>query len=281
MLVLAAGLLGACSALRFGYNQADELAYWWLDGYLDFNDNQTPKVRQALTQWHAWHRRTQLPDYLALLVKARTEAAGNLPAERMCTWWGDVRGRLDVALEQAVPAAAAIALSLTSEQLQHIERRYAKGNEEFRNDYLQADTERRLKEAVNRAVERAESFYGRLDDAQRDRIAKSVAQSPFDAELWFGERKLRQQEAMQMLRRLKTEAAGVDQAQADLRTYMERSARSPRADYRRYAEQLTQYNCAFASTLHNATNAAQRAVLIGKVKGWEADLRAVTADGNP
>ena len=196
MLVLAAGLLGACSALRFGYNQADELAYWWLDGYLDFNDNQTPKVRQALTQWHAWHRRTQLPDYVALLVKARTEAAGNLPTERMCTWWGDVRGRLDVALEQAVPAAAAIALSLTSEQLQHIERRYAKGNEEFRNDYLQADTERRLKEAVNRAVERAESFYGRLDDAQRDRIAKSVAQSPFDAELWFGERKLRQQEAM-------------------------------------------------------------------------------------
>ena len=281
MLVTASALLGACSALRFGYNQADELAYWWLDGYLDFNQNQTPRVRDALAQWHAWHRRTQIPDYSALLARARTEAPGPITPERICQWWQDVRGRFDIAVERAVPPAAEVMLTLTSEQIRHIERRYAKGNDEFRADYLQTDTAERRKESIRRAVERAETFYGRLDEPQRARVAQSVAESPFDADVWFAERKRRQQDALQMLRRLKTEGAAADQAQAALRAYSEQASRSPRPDYARYADKLTQYNCAFAADLHNATSPAQRATLVGKMKGWEADLRSLVADTAP
>ena len=274
-------LLGACSALRIGYNQADELAYWWLDGYLDFNESQTPRVRQALTQWHAWHRRTQLPDYAALLAKTRLEATNAVAPERMCSLWTDVRSRVDVALERAIPAAAELMLSLTPEQMRHIERRYAKANDEFRADYLQADPAQRRRESIHRAVERAESFYGPLDDAQRERVAKSVVESPYDADLWFNERKHRQQEALQMLRRLKPEGAGIDEAQAALRAYFERTARSPRPEYLRSSQNLIQYNCVLAANLHNTTTAAQRNVLVGKLKGWETDLRSLAADAAP
>ncbi len=278
---MALALLGACSALRFGYNQADELAYWWLDGYLDFTDGQTPKVRQALTRWHVWHRRTQLTDYAALLARVRTDVPNPTSAERVCDWWNDARGRVDVSIDQIIPPAAELMLSLSPEQVKHIERRYAKGNEEFRADYLQADAAQRLKDATKRAVDRADTFYGPLDEVQRERIAKSVADSPFDAELSFSERKQRQQDALQMLRRLKTEGATVDQAQAALRAYIDRTTRSPRPEYQRYAQNLTRYNCAFAANLHNSTSAAQRAILAGKLKGWEGDLRSLAADAAP
>ena len=278
---MALALLGACSALRFGYNQADELAYWWLDGYLDFTEVQTPKVRQALTRWHAWHRRTQLTDYAALLARASTDVPNPTSTERVCDWWTDVRGRIDVSIDQVIVPSAELMLSLSPEQVKHIERRYAKGNEEFRADYLQADPAQRLKDSVKRAVDRAETFYGPLDEVQRERIAKSVADSPFDAELWFSERKQRQQDALQMLRRLKTEGATVDKAQAALRAYIDRTARSPRPEYQRLAQSLTRYNCAFAANLHNATSAAQRAVLVGKLKGWEGELRSLAADAAP
>jgi Family of unknown function (DUF6279) len=280
-LVATSALLGACSALRIGYNQVDELAYWWLDGYIDFNESQTPRVRGALAQWHAWHRRTQLPDYSALLARARTEAANPTTPERICQWWGDLRGRLDVAFERAVPAAADVMLSLSPEQIRHIERRYAKANEEFRADYLQADPAERRKESIRRAVDRAETFYGRLDDGQREQVAKAVAESPFDAELWFTERRARQQEALQMLRRLRPEGASSDQAQAALRAYYDHALRSPRPAHLRYAQNLTQYNCAWAANLHNAATPAQRAVLLGKLKGWEADLRSLAAEAAP
>jgi hypothetical protein len=284
LLVAASTLIGACSALRFGYNQADELAYWWLDGYLDFNESQTPRVREALTQWHAWHRRTQLPDYSALLARVRTEVPNPTTPERVCQWWNDARSRIDVSFERVVPAAAEVISTLTPEQVRHVERRYAKANDEFRADYLQADPADRRRESIRRAVERAESFYGRLDDAQRERVAKWVAESPFDAELWFSERKQRQQEALQILRRLRSEGAAndrSDQAQAALRAYYEHALRSPRPAYLRYSQALTQYNCAWAANLHNAATPTQRAVLVGKLKGWEADLRSLVGDPTP
>ncbi len=281
MLAAALSLLGACSALRFGYNQADELAYWWLDGYADFNESQTQPVRKALTQWHAWHRRTQLPDYTTLLIQVHLEALEPITAQRVCSWWDSSRSRIDVALERMVAPAAELLLTLTPSQIEHIERRYAKINAEFRDEHLQADRAQRLKASVKRTVERTETFYGRIDEPQRDLIAKAVQQSPFDPEVWFTERKARQQEALQMLRRLKLEGAGADQAQAALRAYFERMAHSPRAEYRRYAQTLVQYNCQFAADLHNATSAAQRQVLVQKLKGWEADLRALSANAAP
>ena len=82
--------LGACSALRIGYSQAPDLSYWWLDRYVDFNSAQTPRVRDALQQWFAWHRRSQLPDYAALLARAQAELAADTTPARVCEWQGEV-----------------------------------------------------------------------------------------------------------------------------------------------------------------------------------------------
>lgn len=266
-----------CSALRIGYNQAADLAYWWLDSYVDFNETQTVKVRDALDGWFVWHRSTQLPDYAGLLVRAQNEVVADSTPARVCEWWRTLNTRWQTSLEQAVPAGADLLLSISPRQVQHIERRYAKANDEFRDDFLQSDPAKRRKVSVDRAVDRAELLYGTLDDAQREQIARSVAQSPFDAELWFSERKRRQQDALQLLRRLPAEAASRDQAQAAIRAYIERASRSPREDYRRYSDMLANFNCVFAASLHNTTSPSQRQYAVQKLKGWEADVRALAA----
>ena len=84
-----------------------------------------------------------------------------------------------------------------------------------------------------------------------------------------------------MTRRLLAERASSDAARAAVRTYFERMTLSPRLDYRRYAQALVEYNCQFAADLHNTMNAAQRQALVGKLKGWEADLRALSASATP
>lgn len=280
MLCLALLLGSGCSALRIGYNQAADLVYWWLDGYADFSDVQTPRVRSALGNWLAWHRSTQLPDYAQLLSGAQTEVLANSTPARVCDWWSTIGKRIETSFERAVPAAAELMLELSPQQIQHIERRYAKRNDDFRNDFLQADPAERLQASIKRAVERAEYVYGRLDDAQRDRVARTVAASPFDAELWIAERLHRQQDALQMMLRLSGGRADRDQAQAALRAYSDRWTRSPRESYRRYAETLVQYNCAFAANLHNSSSPAQRQTAVQKLKGWESDARALAAEAS-
>ena len=278
--------LGACSLVRLTYEQAPNLAYWWLDGYVDVSGEQSPKVRDAMERWFAWHRRTQLPEYVALLARAQREVTEPTTAAALCAWTGETEKQLDAALEGAVPAAAELMLTLTPEQLQHIERRFAKGNEETRADFLQADPTERKAAALKRTVERFENLYGRLGDAQRERLAGLLAKSSFDAERWLAERRLRQRELLQTLATVSSagrsggdRAAAVQQAQAGARLLIERTTRSPRTDYRAYQQRLLQDNCALVATMHNAMSAAQRQSARAKLKGWEEDLRSLMAAG--
>ena len=278
VLWLALTTLSGCSMLRLGYGQAPDLAYWWLDGYVDFDDVQTPRVRAALADWLAWNRKTQLADYVALLARSEVEVLANTTPERVCEVAAEGRRYIDLAVDRLVPAAAALAPSLSAAQMQHLERRYAKSNEEFRADYLQNDPADRARASIKRTVERVEMLYGRVDEVQLAGIAKSVAQSPFDPALWMAERLRRQQDALQTLWRLRSERGGTELAQAALRAHVRLYERSPREAYRAYAIRLTDYNCAFAASLHNSMSAAQRQVAVQRLKGWETDLRLLAAE---
>lgn len=273
MLTLQTG----CSAIRLGYGQAPELAYWWLDGYADFDDVQTPRLRDSLAAYFAWHRQTQLPDYAALLERWRTDVAANTTPERSCAVWAEVRKRIDTAIERALPAAAELALNLAPAQLRNMERKYAEGNAKYRSEFLQTDAAQRQREAVKRAVERAETGYGGLDDAQVELVRQWVQRSPYDAEAALAERERRQQDLLQTLRQLRDDKASPAKAQQALRAYADGVARSPREPYRAYTEQLQQYNCAFAAAIHNATSAEQRQAAALKLKGWETDFRVLSA----
>ncbi len=272
-------LVTGCSALRIGYGAAPDVAYWWLDAYVDFDDVQTPRVRDALAQWFAWHRSTQLPDYAVLLDRAQTEVAADTTAARACAWQAELVGRGRTAFDRAVPAIAELLPTIGPEQVRHIERRYRKVNDDFRNDYLQPDPQRRAAAALDRTIERAESLYGRLDDRQRVLVVERLARSPFDPALWLAERRQRQQDALQIVRRFGPDDPGRDPAAAEtaLRLFAQHLQRSPRDAYRRYNDRLGEFNCAFAAELHNSTSAEQRRTAAQRLAGWAGDLRAVAA----
>jgi len=275
-------LLAGCSALRIGYGQAPTLAYWWIDGYVDVNSEQTPLIRNAVDRWFDWHRRTELPRYAELLARAKREAMEpQLTAQSMCAWRDVALARLQSAIEQATPALAALLLSLTPEQIRHIELKLAKDGATLRADFAQADRAERARASLKRTLERFEGFYGRLDDTQRVRLTQLLAISSFDPERWLAERDRRNRELVQTLTQVTTAARGLDSASAQslavttVRTLAERAQRSPRADERAYQERLAQENCALTATMHNLMTPAQRRNASDKLKGWEDDLRAL------
>lgn len=271
-------LLSGCGAMRLAYNQAPDLSYWWLDKYIDFNDAQTPRVRDAIAGWFRWNRRTQLPDYAQWLDRLAADLQQPVTPAQVCRWTDEVEARMFTGLDQALPALGETALSLTPDQLKHIEKRYAKVNADFADDYLQEDPKDRMKATIKRTMERAEMLYGDLDEAQTERVRRAMMASPFDPELWLAERKARQQDVLQTLRRLLAERPPQPQAQAALRAIAERVQRSPRDVFRSYQEKLTRYNCDIAAQLHNTTSREQREFAEKKLRGWAADFRALAAD---
>ncbi|HEX3139437.1 MAG TPA: DUF6279 family lipoprotein [Rhizobacter sp.] len=277
--LLALGsLLCGCGAVRFAYGQGPELAYWWLDGYADFNETQTPRAREAIEGWFRWHRATQLPDYAQFLVRLQAQATEPITPAQVCRLYDETASRSEAMIERALPAAVDTVQSLTLQQIAHIERKYAKVNAEFRNDYLHSDPELRLSKSVERAQERAEMIYGNLSEAQHEQLVRAIAASPFDPQLWLAERMQRQQDTLKTLRRLVTEHASADQTLAALRVLVQQVQRSPREPYVAYQARLQQYNCRLTAELHNSTSREQRAAAVKKLKSWEEDARALAAD---
>jgi hypothetical protein len=274
-------LLSGCSALRLTYGQGPLLAYWWMDRYLDFTSEQAPLVRGALADWFAWHRQTQLPGYANWLRELQPVARDSVTPDTVCQVAGAAQRRLEAAYEHAVPAMAPIVRMLTPAQIDHLEQRYARNNKEAERDFLQPDPQDRADASLKRTVERAEQVYGSLDESQRQLVATGLASSPFDPERWLMERRARQQDILRTLRQLVAGQADNAAVQAALRGFAANAARSPRADYRAYRDQVEQANCALAARLHNALRPAQRQHAVDRLKGWEDDLRALAVARPP
>ena len=269
--------LSGCSSIRLTYANGATLAWWWIDGYVDFSGESVPRAKAAIDRWFDWHRSTQLPEYAALLAQAQPMVLEPITPQAMCRWNDQVRERLDPAIDRALVAAADLVPALGEAQWRHIERTFEKKNDEMRRDYLQPDRDDRLKASVKRAMERVEMLYGSVGEAQRKVVADGVAASPFDPEAWLAERQRRQKDVLQTLRRLAAERAGKDAIVAALRALVDRQERSPDPGYRSYQARLTDYNCAFAARIHNATTPAQKQAARERLKGWEEDLCALAA----
>lgn len=267
--------------MRLGYNHAPDLAYWWLDGYVDFKGDQSERAREALDDWFQWHRRVELPVYAGMLARAREQVAAPVTAEQACQWFDEARLRVDVALERALPGVAEVARRLSPQQLAHLEHKYAEINEELVDDYLQPRAEARTRAQLKRALEPIERLYGRMSSSQRERIAVLAASTPFDPERWIAERHRRQQDTLKTLAQLGAERASVAQAVEALRALSLRSRVSPIDEYRAYQQRLIQFNCAFAAEVHNLTTPEQRRAAAEQLKDWEDDARALAAQAKP
>ena len=268
-------VIQACSAIRLAYNQAPDLAYWWMDGYVDFNYAQSPKVRDELAKLFAWHRANELPKLAALLQKAQSQAPATINSAQACTLFDQARGLFTNVSERALPPLAEFVLTMTPEQIDHLQAKYKKSNEEYQRDFMGSNAAERNAKRLKRAVERSERFYGTLDEAQLTAIKRSIEQSSFDAQRSFAERIRRQGDALQMLRKLQADKATAPQALEALRAYTQRALQSPDARYRVYADKLVQEGCQSFADVHNATTPEQRVKMVEMLKGYEGDVRVL------
>jgi hypothetical protein len=236
-------------------------------------------VKRDIDGLFDWHRTTQLPVFLPLLAAAQVQVMEPATAAQACQWESTLRERLQPTLDKSLALAADWLPGLGEPQFKSLEKRYAKNLREMREEYLQPDPAARQSESVKRALERAERLYGSLDEPQRQVIREAVAASPFDPELWMRERQRRQRDTLQTVRRLQFEQADRDQRIAGLAALVAHMELSPDPEYRAYQLRLTQYNCAFAAQIHNATTPAQRRKARDNLKGWEEDLRVLISGG--
>lgn len=252
-------LLSACSMVRLGYGNADSLARWWIDQYLDLTPEQDVLVRERLTRIHGWHRRTQLPDYARLLQEAKGMVAGRMSPADAQQLTEAVIARVRALAEHALPDAADLLTTLTPAQIDRMAKRFADKNADWaREARLDEGDAGQRKARLKRVMERAEYWFGDFSDEQEASIRRLVDSPPKRTQFWYDERLRRQREWLELARKVQAENLPRERVIALLRAYVERfdmptdpGRRTTGLAYRRADAEL-------AASIHALTTPAQR-----------------------
>jgi hypothetical protein len=271
LLSLAVALAG-CSAIKLGYANLPEVAYWWLDGYVDLDDVQSPRVREDLARIHAWHKATELPRFLALLQRLEKLAPADATAEQVCAVEPELRERFAAVRDQAEPAIVTTAMSLAPEQLLHLERKYAQNLREYGREWVRLSPAERRDKRAKELTERLENVYGSLHEAQRTALRQQLERSAFDPALTLAERRRRQQDTLAVLRRITAPGVSLQDARLAVRGLVERFTASPDAAWRSYQDTMRAETCRLIAAVHNAAPPEQRENAARKLRGWQRDF---------
>ena len=271
-------MLSACGFLQLSYNHAPDLVYYWLDGYVGFDDAQRPRVLAAVAQLQRWHRAQELPRYAAQLERLAQAAPAELSADTVCAVQREVQARLEALLEHAQAPLTALALDLTPPQVRHLEDKFASQDAAFRRKWIDAPPAKQLQARMERAVDQAERFYGRLGEAQRAVLRTNLERSSFDPVQSLAEMRRRQTATLAALQRLSDPAATPAQQEQVVHGWLAQMQRSSDPAQRLRQDAMRQQNCHDIAALHNSTTAQQRGEAAARLEGYARDLRQLSAD---
>jgi len=267
-------VLGACSSLRLAYNNAPELSYFWLDRYVDFDKAQGKRVSAELEQLLRWHRSEELPLIAELLQNAQTLALQTPSGPQLCALNQTVLQRSEAIALRAVPAAAAIVTTLSSQQLANLAKSYEKSNRKMREDWRSAQAQG-IDNRTLKSLERLEDMYGNLSSTQRRLFQDAMAASGFDSARYFEEVHSRQQITLQTLEKLRNADSAT--AQAALLPWIKMFSHSANPAYREYQAQVTAQTCQAFAQVHAQTSMAQRRHMADYLKDYEQQVRVLVA----
>ncbi|WP_374666351.1 DUF6279 family lipoprotein [Ramlibacter sp.] len=269
--------LGGCSTVKLGYQTLPEITYWWLDGYADFSDQQVPLVRAELSRLYTWHRTTELPKVVEVLARVEQFAAGNVTPQQVCAFVPEITARIVAVTNQVEPAVLPLIATIQPGQIRHLERKFQDRDDTWRREWLEVPRAEWTERRYQRLLDRFETVYGRLDDAQRVLLRMELDRSTFDPAKVDAERARRRQDIVQTIRRLQAPDLPATEQRTLLRGLLERMQQPPEAADRAWRDALVQENCRLVAVLHGSTSAEQRERALRRLRGWQRDLRELSA----
>lgn len=267
--------LSGCNAVKVGYNNAQELTYWWLNSYVQFTDAQKPVIKAELATLHDWHRFNEIPVYIKLLETTQKKVLHNSSSKEICSVVEDVRERMRILNLQTEPIVEKLAPTLNHEQLEHMQRHFDRNNAKWRKDWLDGSQQERDEHRLKLAIKRAEMFYGRINDAQRKILQENISISTFNADTSYDERLRRQADAIATLKKIIDLKLEEPDIKLEIAAYFDRLQNGDDLAYKNYMDRLTVDSCDGFARLHNSTSTKQRQYAADKLGGYIKDLEAL------
>ena len=268
-------MLTACGAARMGYQNGEFVSYWWLNSYIDIESDQSPMVKKHLASLFEWHHKTQLKDYAQFLADQQRRLQRIVTKSDLLADNVDIRRRLQLLADRALPELAELALSLRPQQISHLEKKFASNNDTYRKENLRGDLEMRQRFRFKKALQQAEYWFGNFSREQEAKIRIASDARPMNNELMMADRLQRQRELIALLRKIQAQKPARDATIAILKEYSNNSffeRPGLRPELKAFLEASKDGTAQMESVIINLATPEQKAHAIKKAQQWIDDF---------
>lgn len=270
-------LLASCNMARIGYNNGETVSYFWLNSYVGFDADQKPWVKKEIGNLFAWHRRTQLNDYVGLLAQAQKRVVNPVTEAELLRDYEEVRRRILTITDRAAPVLADLALALRPEQIENIEKKFESNNEKYRKEHMRGDLAERQRQRFKRTMKQSEHWFGNFSSEQENQIRMLSDARPINNELVLADRMQRQAEMIRMLQRIEAEKPTREAAASMIRQYVSGAMdHYGHPEYQTYFEKYRAAQARMMATIINSTTPVQKEHFVQALQGWIDDFQTLS-----
>lgn len=276
VLALLLVIMAGCSGLRLAYNNGDTVLYWWLNAYVDLDRDQKGWVRDDIDKLFDWHRKTQLKDYVEILRTGQNQLQGNITQADLMADYSEIKHRTQALLLKAAPELADLARSLKPEQIAQMEKKFKSNNDDYRKKYLSGDQEKRQQLRYKKAMEQFELWFGSFSREQEAQIRKASDARPLNNEIWLDERMRRQQNVLNLVKKVQADKLGKEATTALITTLIRDSfERLEHSERKAFFDAYEASTAQMVLTVIKIATPAQKAHAVKRMQGWIDDFTSL------
>lgn len=276
VLALLLVIMAGCSGLRLAYNNGDTVLYWWLNAYVDLDRDQKGWVRDDIDKLFDWHRKTQLKDYVEILRTGQKQLQGNITQADLMADYSEIKHRTQALLLKAAPELADLARSLKPEQIAQMEKKFKSNNDDYRKKYLSGDQEKRQQLRYKKAMEQFELWFGSFSSEQEAQIRKASDARPLNNEIWLDERMRRQQNVLNLVKKVQADKLGKEATTALITTLIKDSfERLEHSERKAFFDAYEASTAQMVLTVIKIATPAQKAHAVKRMQGWIDDFTSL------
>jgi hypothetical protein len=191
-------LVTGCS-VQFLYGQADRIAVWRAEDYVDLDRAQRDWLRSRMRVLLHWHRRAQLPVWAETLRDLDLAVQDGIDGPTLDRYFERAEGWSDAILVKAVPTMAGLLAGLTPEQRAELPERLEAANRELNEDYAGLDEAQQREVWRGKVRDFLEDWIGRLTAEQEILLDAAAAEVVADNEAWIDYRRRWQDELLDLI----------------------------------------------------------------------------------
>lgn len=173
--------LGACTT-KVAYNFMHWAIEWKVQRLVSLHDEQKFHTKEAIKEFHIWHRTTQLPLYAEYLRQLQERLRQTpLTAQDIHAETDKIQVLIDQSVNKVLPDAAKVLATLSDKQVQELLARVAEEREEYREEHVDISAKKQAKKRYKDFLKYFGDWIGNLSSAQKQQIQQwSEALEPYE-----------------------------------------------------------------------------------------------------